>query len=275
MRSTVTEGCHSHERQPDWLRSGAVKRSVRVVRVFTRDGVGGNALGIHEGLLEPDTMQAVAAALGHSETIFLGAATATATPVRIFTPTSEMPFAGHPLVGATWHLARAGSTVDLDCPIGTVSGRRIGADRAGIDVAQLPTVEKADRPGDVSAAWVARMPLEYEMHHLAGVDAVADYHPIDRPDHRYVFAFGDDGDEEIVRARFFAGGLGVDEDPATGSAAVALAAVQRHEGRTSGALTVHQGAEMGHPSRIELSWTPTLTTISGTVSDDGSVTISL
>jgi len=246
-----------------------------VLRVFTRDGGGGNALGVHEGLLDPAAMQALAAALGYSETIFLGDPTPIVTPVRIFTPTYEMPFAGHPLVGATWHLARLGSTVDLGCPIGTVTGRRTGGDRAGIDVVQLPTAETAVFPDDVASAWVVRMPLEYQLHRLRGVDAVAGYDPIDRPDHRYVYAFGDDGDEAIVRARFFAAGLGVDEDPATGSAAVALAAVERHQGRTSGALTIHQGAEMGQPSRLELSWTPTATTISGTVSDDGWTTVSL
>ena len=61
-------------------------------------------------------------------------------------------------------------------------------------------------------------------------DAVAAYELADRPDHRLVWARGDGGDDDIVRARFFAPGMGVVEDPATGSAAVALAAVLRHEG---------------------------------------------
>ena len=82
----------------------------------------------------------------------------------------------------------------------------------------------------------------------------------DRPDHRLVWAGGEDGSDDIVRARFFAPVMGVVEDPATGSAAVALAAVLRHEGRRSGALTIHQGAEIGCPSRIDLSWTATDTT---------------
>lgn len=268
---------------------GAMERSVRVVRVFGRDGAGGNPLGIHEGLLDDDEMQAVAAALGYSETIFLdttttAAATATAegpangaaTLVRIFTPTFEMPFAGHPLVGATWHAAVPGSTIALRCRTGTVTGRRSGADRAGIDVEQLPAVEDdGERPDGVTAAWIVRMPLAYEMHRVAGAAAVASYQLVDRPDHRYVFALGDGGDGAVVQARFFAAGVGVDEDPATGSAAVALAAVLRHEGRTSGSLTIHQGAEMGCPSLIDLTWTPTITTIGGAVIDDGSTTVSV
>jgi trans-2,3-dihydro-3-hydroxyanthranilate isomerase len=97
----------------------------------------------------------------------------------------------------------------------------------------------------------------------------------DRPDHRLVWARGDESTGEAIRARFFAPGMGVEEDPATGSAAVALAAVLRHEGEQSGALTIHQGAEIGSPSRIELSWTARDTTIGGTVTDDGWQTVSV
>jgi predicted PhzF superfamily epimerase YddE/YHI9 len=51
--------------------------------------------------------------------------------------------------------------------------------------------------------------------------------------------------------------------------------VLRHEGEQSGALTIHQGAEIGSPSRIELSWTARDTTIGGTVTDDGWQTVSV
>jgi PhzF family phenazine biosynthesis protein len=118
------------------------------------------------------------------------------------------------------------------------------------------------------------MPLTYEVHRLASPQAVAEYRLEDEPDHRLVWAFGDEGADDIVRARFFAAGLGVAEDPATGSAAVALAAVLRHEGTHSGALTIHQGAEIGSPSRIDLTWTATYTLIGGAVADDGSRSIS-
>jgi trans-2,3-dihydro-3-hydroxyanthranilate isomerase len=69
--------------------------------------------------------------------------------------------------------------------------------------------------------------------------------------------------------------MGVEEDPATGSAAMALAAVLRSEGQPSGALTIHQGAEVGSPSRIELTWTARDTTIGGAVTDDGRRTVSV
>lgn len=251
-----------------------MERTVRVLRVFTRDEVGGNLLGVHSGILDNDEMQAVAAALGYSETVFLGDPVDGATPTRIFTPGSELPFAGHPLVGTTWHLAEPGATVALRCGIGIVTGRRSDEGDASIDVNYLPQVDDVDVPAGATGAWIAHMPLPYEVHRLADPEAVAAYEPPDEPDHRLVWAAGDDGHNDIVRARFFAYGVGVPEDPATGSAAVALAAVQRHLGRTTGAVTIHQGSEMGCPSRIHLSWTPDLTVVGGSVADDGTRSVS-
>ena len=66
-------------------------------------------------------------------------------------------------------------------------------------------------------------------------------------------------------SRFFAPGTGVPEDPATGSAAVALAHSYRLRGDDRGHLTVYQGDEIGHPSTILLDWIGTRTTIGGTV----------
>jgi trans-2,3-dihydro-3-hydroxyanthranilate isomerase len=248
--------------------------TVRVVRVFTRDGAGGNHLGIHDGLLQEEVMQAVATSLGFSETIFLGDPTGDdAVAVRIFTPASELPFAGHPLVGAAWHLGTPGAAIALRCGIGVVAGHRDDIDTASIEVNFLPSVERTATPA-VVASWIALMPLPYEVHLLSDPDAVATYELIDRPDHRLVWARGDGGDD-IVRARFFAPGMGVVEDPATGSAAVALAAVFRHEGEESGAVTIHQGAEVGSPSRINVSWTVRDTVIGGAVADDGPRTVSV
>jgi trans-2,3-dihydro-3-hydroxyanthranilate isomerase len=197
------------------------------------------------------------------------------TPTRIFTPGNELPFAGHPLVGTTWHLAEPGGRVELRCGIGIVTGRRADVGAASIDVTYLPPVDDVDAPPGASGAWIAHMPLPYEVHRLPDPDAVAAYVPPDEPDHRLVWAAGDDGHADVIRARFFAFGVGVPEDPATGSAAVALAAVQRHLGRTEGSVTVHQGSEIGSPSRIDLSWTPDLTVVGGSVVDDGTRSVSV
>ena len=69
-------------------------------------------------------------------------------------------------------------------------------------------------------------------------------------------------------ARFFAPGTGVDEDPATGSAAVALATALAAAGETDGSLSIDQGESIGFPSRIELTWEGTVASIGGTVVAD-------
>ncbi len=63
-------------------------------------------------------------------------------------------------------------------------------------------------------------------------------------------------------------GAGVPEDPATGSAASALAAVRVFEGEPEGVVTIHQGEEIGRPSTIQLAWTPGRATLGGSVRRD-------
>ena len=82
----------------------------------------------------------------------------------------------------------------------------------------------------------------------------------------YVWAWEEPG--RVIKARFFAGEVGVPEDPATGSAAVALAAHLRTAGQISGRLIIHQGEEIGHPSTIQLRWDEVSSSIGGTVVRD-------
>jgi predicted PhzF superfamily epimerase YddE/YHI9 len=85
---------------------------LHVLRVFVApEGTGGNPLGVFlDGPAVPEgRRQAVAADLGFSETVFVDDASAGA--VRIFTPAAELPFAGHPLVGTSWLLARERTAV--------------------------------------------------------------------------------------------------------------------------------------------------------------------
>ena len=79
---------------------------VTVLRVFTdSDGRFGNPLGVVDAsAVDPNDRQRIATELGYSETVFVdipqaGSSTAHA---RIFTPVTELPFAGHPTVGASW-----------------------------------------------------------------------------------------------------------------------------------------------------------------------------
>ena len=255
-----------------------MSRLCHVVRVFTRGEAGGNHLGVvleSRGLGTID-MQAIAADLRFSETIFLSPGDP--QTVRIFTPGREMPFAGHPLVGMTWvlHELLEAPTDRLICGIGTV---RIGCENgtAWIEAPPQRPVRVAARAGEVaselgltapvSAVWVD-MPIPYLLLELDSPNAVAEA-AFEAPGleatgvgELCIYARVDD---QRVKTRFFAPEAGVFEDPATGSAAVAIATKLAHDGRPSGHIGVDQGDELGHPSTIILDWNPTAIRIGGTV----------
>ncbi|HYY02051.1 MAG TPA: PhzF family phenazine biosynthesis isomerase, partial [Mycobacterium sp.] len=98
---------------------------VTVLRVFT-DSAGnfGNPLGVVDAAtVERDQHQHIAAELGYSETVFIDmpAAGSTTADARIYTPLVELPFAGHPTVGASWWLRSTGTPIHtLQVPAGVV-----------------------------------------------------------------------------------------------------------------------------------------------------------
>ncbi len=258
-------------------------RPCQVVRVFTIGDSGGNHLGVinDRSGLDDHAMATIAAELGFSETVFVDWFDGPPT-VRIFTPELELPFAGHPLVGAAWVLARLGPAAaagTLRCRAGDVRYRSDG-DVIWIDAGELPAAvtAAADAGADAAAAriappqraWKVTMPRDYLIFVYDSdrdVTTAFPYAPALADRFGLVLVhFRADTDAHV---RFFAPSAGVYEDPATGSAAVALAHALRHEGKASGRLTIAQGAEMGRPSRIELSWTPDRIEIGGTVARDG------
>jgi predicted PhzF superfamily epimerase YddE/YHI9 len=191
---------------------------LHVLRVFCGDGGGGgNPLGVFlDGDEAPaEDRQRIAADLGFSETVFVD--DPGRGEVRIFTPAVELPFAGHPVVGTAWLLARErGAVATLRPPAGEVPVRVEG----GLTFAAghpdwMPEFEfvEVGSPAEVEAL---RGPPE-------GHDAVG------------VWAWADDA-AGIVRERVFCPRYGIDEDEATGSAAITLAA------RLSRELDIRQGA---------------------------------
>ena len=88
--------------------------SYHLLNVFTApDGSHGNPLGVflERGAIEAGDRQRVAADLGYSETVFVD--DVTTGELRIFTPSSELPLAGHPLVGSAWLIAKEHGSCEL------------------------------------------------------------------------------------------------------------------------------------------------------------------
>ena len=191
--------------------------TLHVLRVFTDEaGRWGNPLGVFlDGTEVPaERRQAVAAELGYSETVFVDDRVTGAC--RIFTPGSELGFAGHPSVGTAWLLAREGEVVEaLRPPAGDVALRFEG---------ELTFI--AARP-EWSPPWHL-----LQMADPAAVDELRG--PPPGLDEVYCWAWEDEA-AGVVRSRCFAIEDGVGEDEATGSAAIVLSAGLGRE------LTIHQG----------------------------------
>ena len=252
-------------------------RNCQVLRVFTRGEAGGNHLGVVTDVagLEGAEMRGIAAGLGFSETVFLDC-TGPLPVARIFTPAAEIPFAGHPLVGAGWVLGAMGPWRRVTCGIGEVAFRAEGG-RAWIDVAASREVEEV--PVSAAAgcglsgaegAWMVWLPLRYLLLEVPTAAAVAaarpDFGCLTGESWEGTLLFSRSGG--TVKARFFAPAVGVDEDPATGSAAVALASLLTFAGEREGSLVIDQGDEVGAPSRISLRWGGGMVTVGGTVCRD-------
>ncbi|MEU3422458.1 MULTISPECIES: PhzF family phenazine biosynthesis protein [Streptomyces] len=184
-----------------------------VLRVFCAPNGGyGNELGVvRDGstLPEPADRQALAAKLGFSETVFVD------DPERgvidIYTPSTRLRFAGYPCVGAAWLL----DVPELVVPAGTVGARQDG---------EFCWIEA--RPEWAAPRTLRRYPTAAE------VDALQVPPP---GDWLYAWAWEDEAAGRI-RARGFPGrGDGIEEDEATGAAALQLT------GRLDRALNITQG----------------------------------
>jgi trans-2,3-dihydro-3-hydroxyanthranilate isomerase len=241
------------------------------LRVFTRDGQGGNPLAVVPDAVElaTETLQKGAAEIGYSETVYLDWSDSQVPKVRIFTPTIEMQFAGHPLIGTVWLLAHVSpmrAVTEIEPPVGRMPCGSEG-DRAWIE-APTPAVEAApDGHGHLVG-----LGQQYRMVEFALASDVAAF----VPDIDLLAAaefpmgiFAVNGDR--AKMRFFAPNAGVDEDPATGSAAVALAALLHSDGRLpeGQTLSIEQGDEVARPSLLEVTCAAGAVRLSGAVAMDG------
>jgi trans-2,3-dihydro-3-hydroxyanthranilate isomerase len=261
--------------------------------VFTDRRFGGNQLAIFPEAagLTTRRMQQIARELGFAETTFVTSAERPDTDIRmrIFTPASEMPMAGHPTIGSTFALAREG---------------RIGEGRRdwvfGLNIGPIP-VALEWTGARLDFVWMTQPRPEFgpqfeDVAAVAGAlgvreeDIRATGLPIERvscgvpfvivplatraavdsavPDIRllrfeaYLFttegpALGSGDDSAVTYSRMFAPGLGVYEDPATGSASGPLGAyLVRHSviaAERAGNVLNLQGVRLGRPSWIHMS----------------------
>ena len=219
---------------------------VTVLRVFT-DSAGnfGNPLGVVDAAtVQPEQRQRLATQLGYSETVFvdLPDAGSTTAHARIYTPLTELPFAGHPTVGASWWLRSFGTPIrTLQVPAGIVQ------------------VSYDDDITSISAR--AQWAPEFAIHDLESLDALAEADAADFPDDvaHYLWTWIDESAGSL-RSRFFAANLGVTEDEATGSAAVRMTDYLSRD------LTITQGKG----SVIETTWSPQgWVRVAGRVVNDG------
>jgi trans-2,3-dihydro-3-hydroxyanthranilate isomerase len=244
-----------------------------VCDVFTDTPLEGNQLAVFTDAreLDAETMQRLARETNFSETTFvLPAESDGHARVRIFTPTTEVPFAGHPVLGTAFVLAAPLQLdeIRLETGNGTVPVRleRDGARIAFGRMEQpLPTVTAYEATDELLAALgVAASELPVEIYDnglqhvyvcLRSEDDVAALTP-DLPRLSHLPAtFGINvfaGAGNRWKTRMFAPADGVPEDPATGSAAGPLALhLARHERIAWGdEIEIRQGAEVGRPSKL-------------------------
>lgn len=274
--------------------------------VFTDTAFGGNQLAVLSDArgLSAGQMAAIAREFNFSETVFVlpPEDPAHTRRLRIFTPGSELAFAGHPTVGTAFVLAVTGE-IALDGPetrivfeegVGPVPVL-IRSENGTPVFAQLTAAKIPERgPREYDAAMVASVvslvPDDMKLDDGYAIEAVSVgvpflFVPLRNADALRrarlridlwektlrdswapeIYLFTEDessaerngvrNGEGVVRARMFAPTFGIPEDPATGGAAAAFGGyLAWRSAERDGMLryTIHQGVEMGRPSRLEV-----------------------
>lgn len=239
-----------------------------LLNVFTRGTEGGNQLAVVEVKtpLTTEKMQSIARNFNFSETVFV----TDHKNLRIFTPKTELPFAGHPTVGAAWWIAQQTKQQQfaLSLSLGLVP-IRIEENRPYLTFPGNPKISHytGDLSGLLRSAHVPEDQVQKDMIRLINVGPEFLVIPLNshaalrnaRPHLGFnesvkcYYVFQEH--PTIFHVRMLSLTLSTLEDPATGSAACALAAHCRDvRNIASGNVTVYQGQEMGRPSEIQLSW---------------------
>lgn len=256
------------------------------VDVFADAGFAGNPLAVfpEAAELSASQMQVIAREMNLSETSFVISAQSNSYNARFFTPVEELPFAGHPTIGTAWVLRHLGRVAGDELVQRTSGGdtrvraedeslffERSGSSGPDLERANPKAAERVGeavrlavtdvglearefgRPGALHVAF-SDAGLEQLMVPVANIEALGRCYPRAdllgalAPQGAYCFTAVGAG---RLRARGFFPGLGIPEDPATGSAAAALGIyLLARVGDID--LEIAQGIELGRPSRIVL-----------------------
>jgi trans-2,3-dihydro-3-hydroxyanthranilate isomerase len=250
-----------------------------LVDVFAETRYAGNQLAVvrDAGTLDATTMQSIAREMNFSETTFVVEETPGRARVRIFTPSDELPFAGHPTLGTAWVMGRNLAAYTLDLAIGPVT---VTFDReGGLTWMQPPEARFGPTLDRERAAAVVRLAPD-ALHPewpatIANIGPTFLFVPLRRRDDlarasldprahtalveagspaRGTFVFAPEGysADADISARLFFDANGLREDPATGSANSALACYLRRFRATPFRAIVEQGFEIQRPSRLYL-----------------------
>ena len=255
------------------------------IDVFAARAGTGNPLGVvfDAGDMDTPTMQALAAWLNLSETIFLLPPDAGADyRIRIFTPGSELPFAGHPSVGAAWTAVVHGMATPRDgrlvqqCEAGLLPVE-ISGDQADVRVAvrsprarllqehaPLAGLDAITRPGQAAALWnngPSWWMLEAASPALLrdlkpDFAAIAAWTNATKSTGVAIFALEPEANHDVVVRAFCPGdAVNVPEDPVTGSANALVGALLHAQGRLpgqDGRYIASQGRELGRDGRVHV-----------------------
>ena len=242
-----------------------------VADVFTDTPLTGNQLAVFTDGREVDdeTMQKLAKEMSFSETVFvLPAADCAHARIRIFTPVTELPFAGHPVLGSAYVLAAPMQLgeIRLETQAGVIpvtlerEGARITFGRMSQPIPEHEPFAEADAVQELLGIR-SQLPVElyhqgpgfayFEVESREALAALApDFAALGRITDSGVSCFAGAG--SAWKTRMFAPTSGVPEDPATGSAAGPLAMHLARHGRIAFGheIEISQGDEVGRPSKL-------------------------
>ncbi|SDL36605.1 trans-2,3-dihydro-3-hydroxyanthranilate isomerase [Modicisalibacter muralis] len=250
--------------------------------VFTERAFAGNPLAVfpHAQGLDTRRMQAIANELNLSETVFVGQAwEVNRYPMRIFTPTLELPFAGHPTLGtahllAELELASREWPLTLEAGVGPLevrfadglarftTARPVEVGTSTLDRATAAELLGLSESQVVGEPVLASCGLAYHLVELDSLEALERALPAPAPwtrsvspsgvENIYLYVTTTLGQDNSLRARMFSMEGSLREDPATGSAAAALVGTlaTRRPGVGKWQWRIDQGVEMGRPGRI-------------------------